>query len=46
MVQTQEGYPVVKNDGKQTPTNQVHTFGDTWDLLGDKYESVQFGAIQ
>ena len=46
LMQSQEGYPLVKNDGKQTPTKQVHTFGKTWDLVGDGYESVQFGAIQ
>lgn len=43
---SQEGYPLVKNDGKQTPTKQVHTFGKTWDLVGDGYESIQFGAVQ
>ncbi|KAL0021792.1 hypothetical protein WJX77_001123 [Trebouxia sp. C0004] len=43
---TQEGYPLVKGDKSQTPTTQVHTFGKQWDLVGDGYQSIQYGAIQ
>lgn len=43
---TQEGYPLVKDDGSQTPTTKVHTFGKAWDLVGDGYDSVQYGAVQ
>lgn len=46
MLQTQEGYPLVKGDGSQEPTTKVHTFGKAWDLVGDGYESVLFGAVQ
>ncbi|KAL0027661.1 hypothetical protein WJX79_006399 [Trebouxia sp. C0005] len=43
---TQEGYPLVNGDDRQTPTTQVHTFGKQWDLVGDGYQSIQYGAIQ
>lgn len=46
LLQTQEGYPLVKGDNSQTPTTQVHTFGKQWDLVGDGYQSIQYGAIQ
>lgn len=43
---TQEGYSLVKGDNSQTPTTEVHTFGKQWDLVGDGYQSIQYGAIQ
>lgn len=45
-MQSQEGYPLVKGDGSQTPTTTVHTFGKAWDLVGDGYDSVMYGAVQ
>ncbi|KAL0048670.1 hypothetical protein WJX82_008299 [Trebouxia sp. C0006] len=43
---TQEGNPLVRGDNSHTPTTQVHTFGKQWDLVGDGYQSIQYGAIQ
>lgn len=36
----------MKGDNSQTPTTEVHTFGKQWDLVGDGYQSIQYGAIQ
>lgn len=46
VLQSQEGYPLVKGDGSQAPTTTVHTFGKAWDLVGDGYDSVMYGAVQ
>ena len=46
LLQSQEGYLLLKGDGSQAPTTQVHTFAKAWNLVGDGYESVTYGAVQ
>ena len=42
VVQTQEGYPLVKDTSSNEPTTRVHVFGEQWKLQGDGYEPVWF----